>query len=187
MSWYRRWRQAGGLFFFTVVTYRRRPILTTDAGRKALRDAIQGTIAERPWKMVAIVLLPDHLHCLWQLPAGDDDYSTRWRIVKSRFTRSLLESGYAEPRPGRSRQRRGEHAVWQRRGWEHLIRDDGDWKNHLDYIHYNAVKHGFVRAPRDWPYSTFAKYVRLGEYEIDWGSEEPRNLAEWNPPGGFIE
>jgi len=136
---------------------------------------------------VAVVLLPDHLHCLWQLPLGDDDYATRWRIVKSRFTRSLLGAGYVEPRRGASRRRRREHAVWQRRAWEHRVRKEMDWKNHLDYIHYNPVKHGLVAAPGLWPYSTFAKYVAMGEYEPNWGSTEPKNLAEWIPPGGFIE
>ena len=187
MSWYRRWRQPGGLFFFTVVSYGRRPILTGDAGRRDLRRAIEETQGERPWEVAAMVLLPDHLHCLWRLPPGDDDYPTRWRLVKSRFTRALLEAGYAEPQPEASRRCRGEHAIWQRRGWEHSIRDETDWKNHVDYIHYNPVKHGLVAAPGLWPYSTFAKYVRLGEYERDWGNQEPETLRCWNPPGRFIE
>jgi putative transposase len=187
MSWYRRWRQPGGLYFFTVVSYGRRPILTSKAGRRELRGAIVQTRGERPWEIVATVLLPDHLHCLWRLPPGDDDYPTRWRLLKSRFTRALLAAGYAEPRAGVSRRRRQEHAVWQRRGWEHMFRDETDWKNHLDYIHYNPVKHGLVAAPRLWPYSTFAKYVQWGEYEPDWGNTQPENLARWLPPGGFIE
>ncbi len=142
---------------------------------------------ERPWEIVAMVLLPDHLHCLWRLPPGDDDFPTRWRLLKSRFTRSLLASGYAEPPSEASRQHRWEHAIWQRRGWEHVIRDETDCKNHLDYIHYNPVKHGLVVAPNLWRYSTFAKYVQLGEYDTGWGSLEPENLACWIPPGGFIE
>jgi len=187
MSWYRRWRKPGGLYFFTAVTYNRLPILTSDAARPLLRKALEGTQEERPFEILAMVLLPDHLHTLWRLPPGDDAYPTRWRLVKSRFTRSLLESGYREPHLTRSRQSRHEHGVWQRRGWEHVIRGEDDWKNHFDYIHYNPVKHGLVLSPRDWPYSTFPKYVALGEYEEQWGVSEPENLRTWTPPGGFIE
>ena len=187
MSWYRRWREAGGVYFFTVVTYQRRGILVSEMARPLLRHALKTTRGERPFEILGVVLIADHLHTLWQLPPGDDDYSTRWRLIKSRFTRSMLAAGYEEPPRNPSREARQEHAVWQRRGWEHLIRDEGDWKQHLDYIHYNPVKHGLVGAPRDWPYSTFAKYVGLGEYEAAWGSQEPANLRDWRPPGGFIE
>ena len=187
MSWYRRWRQPGGIYFFTVVTYGRRALLLSDGARPMLRRAIEATRAERPFELLAIVLLPDHLHTLWQLPPDDDDYSTRWRLVKSRFTRSLLAAGYADLPRSSSRRRRGEHTVWQRRGWEHLIRNEHDWKQHLDYIHYNPVKHDFVASPADWAYSTFSKYVRLGEYDEDWGCKEPDNLRGWRPPGGSVE
>jgi putative transposase len=98
-----------------------------------------------------------------------------------------LAAGHAEPRSGTSHRHRQEHAIWQRRGWEHVVRDETDWKNHLDYIHYNAVKHGLIAAPGCWPYSTFPKYVQLGEYAPDWGNTEPENLARWVAPGGFIE
>ncbi len=187
MSWYRRWRQPGGIYFFTVVSYDRRPILVSDVARPLLRGAFEDTDRERPFEILAIVLLPDHLHALWQLPPSDDDFSTRWRLIKSRFTRSLLEAGYKEPPRCASRRRRNEHAIWQRRGWEHLIHDEDEWKHHLDYSHYNPVKHGLVSRPSEWPYSTFSKYVRLGEYDENWGSEEPQNLRDWVPPGGWIE
>ena len=187
MSWYRRWREPGGIYFFTVVAYGRRPILVSELARPLLRDALETTGGERPLEILAMVLLPDHLHTLWQLPPGDDNYSTRWRLIKSRFTRSMLDAGYEEPPRNASRRAKQEHTIWQRRGWEHTIRDEDDWKQHLDYIHYNPVKHGYVAAPRDWPYSTFEKYVRLGEYEQNWGSQEPENLSNWCPPGGFIE
>jgi len=187
MGWYRRMRQSGGIYFFTVVSYGRRPILTSDTGRSSLREALEVTRRERSFEILAIVLLPDHLHTLWQLPPGDDDFSTRWRLIKSRFTRSMLESGYREPPRNASRRARQEHAIWQRRGWEHLIRDETDWQCHLDYIHYNPVKHGHVDAPRDCPYSTFGKYVRLGEYGESWGNQQPETLRNWRPPGGFIE
>jgi putative transposase len=187
MSWYRRWRTPGGLYFFTVVTHQLRPILVCEPGRPLLREALDATVVERPFEIVAIVLLPDHLHTLWRLPPGDAGYSTRWRLIKSRFARSLLGAGYKEPPRCTSRKRRAEHAIWQRRGWEHTIRDEDDWKQHLDDIHDNPAKHGLVPAPRQWPYSTFAKYVRLGEYDEDWGAEEPENLRNWMPPGGWIE
>ncbi|MEN6451365.1 MAG: transposase [Thermoguttaceae bacterium] len=144
--------------------------------------ALRKTQKERPFEITAIVLLPDHLHCLWQLPAEDDDFSTRWRLVKSRITIELLESGFRELGRNHSRCMRHEHAIWQRRFWEHLIRDEEDWKRHLDYIHYNPVKHGRTSTPAGWKYSTFHRYVALGEYDRDWGHTEPDTLREWSPP-----
>jgi putative transposase len=182
MSWYRRWYQEGGLYFFSLVTCERRPFLTTDLARQQLRAALKKTQEERPVEIVAIVLLPDHLHCLWQLPVGDDDFSTRWRLVKSRFTIGMLASGFHEPGQDERRRERHEHAIWQRRFWEHLIKDEDDWKRHLDYIHYNPVKHGYVSSPGDWEFSTFRRYVSLGEYEEDWGRSEPETLRGWSPP-----
>jgi putative transposase len=114
----------------------------------------------------------------------DSDFATRWRLIKTRFTQSLLENGYEEPARNMSRRNREEHTVWQRRFREHLIRDEMDWKCHLDYIHYNPVKHGHAQAPVDWPYSTFQKFVRLGEYERNWGGELPETLSGWQLPGG---
>ncbi len=183
MSWYRRWREPGGLFFFTLVTYRRQPIFSEPRARLLLGRVLRRTQAERPWEITAIVLLPDHLHCLWRLPPGDDDYATRWRVIKARFTRQWLAAGHGEPATTRSRQSKSERGVWQRRSWEHLIRDETDWKRHLDYIHYNPVRHGLASAPRYWPYSSFLKYVRLGEYDLDWGHSQPSTLASWSPPG----
>ena len=135
------------------------------------------TQAERPFEIVAKVLLSDHLHTSWKLPDGDDDYSTRWRLTKSRFTRSLLAAGYDEPPRCTSRKQRAEHAVWQRRSWEHTIRDEKDWKQHLDYIHYNPVKHGYVRRPWDWENSTSRRYVEMGHYDQHWGETEPLQLV----------
>jgi putative transposase len=182
MSWYRRWYQEGGLHFFSLVTCGRRPFLTTELARQQLRAALKKTQEERRFQIVAIVLLPDHLHCLWQLPAGDDDFSTRWRLVKSRFTIGMLASGFRELGQNERRRKRHEHAIWQRRFWEHLINDQDDWKRHPDYIHYNPVKHGYVSLPRDWEFSTFRRYVSLGEYDEDWGRSEPESLRGWSPP-----
>jgi putative transposase len=182
MSWYRRWYQAGGLYFFSLVTFHKRPFLTSESARRHLRNALLQTRQERPFDLKAIVLMPDHIHCLWKLPAGDDDFSTRRRLVKSRFTIGMLESGFRELERNESRRKRQEHALWQRRFWEHLIEDEEDWKRHLDYIHYNPVKHGHVSLPRDWKFSTFVRYVSLGEYELPWGRTEPETLRNWSPP-----
>jgi putative transposase len=182
MSWYRRWYREGGLYFFSPVTFARRPVFVTELARQQLRAAFRKTQEERPFQIVAIVLLPDHLHCLWQLPPGDADFSTRWRLVKSRFTIGMLAAGFQERGRSQRRRDRHEHAIWQRRCWEHLIEEEEDWKRHLDYIHYNPVKHGHVAAPRDWSFSTFHRYVDQGEYDIDWGGTEPVTLRNWSPP-----
>jgi len=180
MTWYRRWRQPGGIFFFTLVTEDRRRILADADARRCLRQAIECTRNERPFGTIAMVLLPDHLHALWELPPEDDDFSTRWRLIKARFTRSWT----AQRPPGAcrsaSRVKHGEQAVWQRRFWEHCIRDDRDLKRHIDYIHYNPVKHGLVPRAGDWPWSTFRRFVSLGEYDIAWGLVEPESIRAWS-------
>jgi len=183
MSFYRRWRQEGGCYFFTVVTFQRRPILTTDTSRHLLRQAIRKTRAERPFELTAIVLLPDHLHTIWRLPNGDADYSTRWRLIKSRYSRAMLDAGYQQPMPSNKRGRPHEKAIWQRRFWEHFLRDEVDLEQHIDYMHYNPVKHGLAQSPMTWPYSTFRDYVARGQYPEDWGYLEPAKLKNWLPPG----
>ena len=129
-----------------------------------------------PFEIEAMVVLPDHLHCMWTLPEGDADFSERWRRIKGRFSRQCVAE-YQQP-VSVSRSRKGEKAVWQRRFWEHQIRDEVDFSNHVDYIHYNSVKHGLVGTPRDWPYSSFHKYVCDGIYPEDWGAEISPNLDE---------
>jgi putative transposase len=125
-------------------------------------------MTDHPFKIEAIVILPDHLHCLWTLPPGDEDFSTRWRLIKSYFSHRCTESdqGFVSA----SRRRKQEKAVWQRRFWEHQIRDEIDFARHVEYIHYNPVKHGLVKAPLDWAYSSFGRYVRTGYYPADWGA-----------------
>ncbi len=179
MSRYRRWRQPGGTYFFTVVTHERRPILAGPEAIAWLREAMDNTRATRPFDLLAGVVLPDHIHCLWRLPNDDDDFPTRWRMIKTRFTRSMLARARQPARPGASRLRRGEHGVWQRRFWEHVIRDERDLKRHVDYIHYNPVRHGLVGKAADWPYSTFRKYVEMNEYPDDWGEAEPETIRDW--------
>ncbi|MGE0607210.1 MAG: transposase [Pirellulales bacterium] len=135
MSNYRRWVVPGGTYFFTLVAYRRRPILTTELGRDSLRQAIDSIRARWPFENVAMVLLPEHLHAVWSLPPNDDNYSLRLRKIKERFTRLWLANGGAEAALSASRQHKGERGIWQRRFWEHSCRDEEDVKRCVDYIH----------------------------------------------------
>ena len=166
---YRRARAEGGTYFFTVVTHRRRRFLREPENVSHLREAFRYVMARRPFKIDAFVLLPDHLHCIWTLPEGDRDFSTRWRLIKSGFTRACGEAHRGTV--SASRRRKGEQAVWQRRFWEHQIRDERDLIQHVEYIHHNPIKHGLVKAPRDWEYSSFHRYVRQGVYDREWGSK----------------
>lgn len=168
---YRRALVPGGTFFFTVVTEARRRFLTDDLARACLHDAIVRTRADHPLDIDAMVLLPDHLHAIWTLPPGDADFSTRWRLIKSRFTRAYRERGgeaAAGFHPALRRASRGERDVWQPRFWEHVVRDRADLNNHLDYIHYNPVKHGLASCPHAWPHSSFQRWVASGGYERTW-------------------
>jgi len=164
MRTYLRDRTPGGCYFFTVVLAdRQRRTLVEHID--VLRYAIRHTLAEHSAHIDAIVVLPDHLHCLWQLPPGDDDYPLRWRLIKARFSQGVPD----DVTPTASRVRRGERGVWQRRYWEHRIRDGADHARHLDYIHYNPVKHGHAAMAKDWPYSSFRRWVARGVYPEEWG------------------
>jgi putative transposase len=167
---YRRALLPGRTYFFTVVTNQRHRILVETQARKALRTAFLKVKVSHPFRIVAICLLPDHLHCLWTLPEDDWDYSTRWKMIKATFSRL----GAAGEITG-SKIKKGEVGVWQRRFWEHVIRDSEDLNRHTDYIHYNPVKHGLVRSVRDWPWSSFHRYVKWGFYPTDWGGEEAKS------------
>ena len=158
------------MYFFTVVTHRRAKILTTDLARCCLREAIAEVRKELPFEITAFVLLPDHLHAVWTLPHGDADYSTRWQRIKSEFTTAWIEGGGVEQRVSASRKMKGEHGVWQRRFFEHTCRDEADLKRCVDYAHVNPLRHGLVERVRDWPWSSFHRYVTEGEYTLDWGS-----------------
>lgn len=168
MSNYVRWQQAGGLFFFTVVSYGRRPIFTCPQARVALRDAMKRVRAKLPFDMPACVLLPDHLHCVWALPIGDGDFPQRWRRIKELFTRRYLAAGGSEIRVTVDQRRQGRRGVWQPRYWEHLIRNEEEWYAYRDYIHLNPVKHGYVRDPLDWPWSSVHQHLRMGWLNEDW-------------------
>src|SRR5262245_5704807 len=172
MSSYRRYFVPGGTFFFTVVTHERRRFLTEPLSRRCLREGLETVRAGRPFEIVAIVLLPAHIHTIWTLPGGDADFSVRWKRIKEEFTERYLGAGGEEGCRSNSRRRRQERGVWQRRFWEHTIKDENDLERHFDYIHYNPVKHGLVKCPRDWPYSSFHRWVQLGVYPPDWGRSE---------------
>ena len=161
MPEYRRSYVEGGTYFFTVVTYLRQPILTSEPARRILRQAWSEVKQRFPFETIAVCLLPEHIHCIWRLPAGDADYSTRWKEIKRRFSHRYLEKIEIDTPQSESRIKRNEAAIWQRRFWEHVIRDERDYERHADYIHYNPVKHGYVTKVADWPYSSFARYVKM--------------------------
>jgi putative transposase len=160
---YRRNRVPGGTYFFTVNLLDRDSRLLTDR-IEALRTAVRDTSTRAPFHIDAWVVLPEHMHCIWTLPPGDADYSGRWRAVKKAFSKAI------EPGERRSavRRARGERGIWQRRFWEHTIRDDKDYANHMDYVHFNPVKHGLASEPAAWPYSSFQRAVAAGLYPANW-------------------
>ncbi|MHB1351419.1 MAG: REP-associated tyrosine transposase [Desulfobulbaceae bacterium] len=169
MVLYRRNRVLGGTYFFTVALRDRRARTLTDH-IDVLRSVVMAAHAEHPFTMDAMVVLPEHLHAVWTLPSGDADYAGRWRLIKSRFTRALVKAGVQL-----SPNARGEYNLWQRRYWEHTIRDETDLARHVEYIHFNPVKHGLVRQVRDWPHSTFHRYVRQGLCPADWAGADVEN------------
>ena len=181
MSHFRRWFVPGATYFFTVVTYHRAPLFRAEPARSLLRTVWLQTQQAMPFTNLASVLLHDHFHCLWTLPSGSDDYSTRLQRIKAEFTMAWLAQGGYEPVVSSSQRRRGNRGVWQRRFWEHVIRDQDDLERHFDYIHFNPVKHGYVSRPGDWAYSTFQRYVRSGHYSPQWGRQCPSHIEhlEW--------
>ncbi len=172
MSNYRRFTIAGGTYFFTQVTYQRQPWLCTDLACATLRAAITQVRQTYPFTIEAFVLLPNHLHCIWTLPEGDSDYATRWRLIKSYVTkRAASELGQTKT-VSASRQKRREGVLWQRRFWEHLIRDEADFTRHCDYIHYNPVRHGLCHQPQNWQFSSVHRFVAQGIYPPNWGMNQ---------------
>jgi len=173
---YLRARVEGASYFFTInCAERHKQHLLTD-NITSLRRVFRKVRHDHPFHIDAIVVLPEHLHCIWTLPPGDADYKTRWALIKAGFSRLLPPT---EPRSN-SRIARGERGVWQRRYWEHLIRDERDLRKHIDYIHWNPVKHGWVQRVSDWPYSSFHRYVQRGLYPEEWAwqSNEPFKAGE---------
>ena len=180
MSDYRRYFQPGGSYFFTVVTFDRVPLFKKEPARNILRAVFLEAKRDWPFEMPAIVLLPDHLHAIWTLPPGDDRYPTRWGWIKKEFTKRWLSAGGRERRVSQAKRSDRRHGVWQRRYWEHLLRDEEDFERHFDYIHYNPVKHGYVACPKDWPYSSFHRWVREGVLDENWacGLKRPLNFDD---------
>ena len=179
MSRYRRAITAGGTFFFTVVAYRRQPILCDEAIRTALREAVLSVRRSKPFAIDAWVLLPDHLHCVWTLPADDDDFSGRWSLIKSAVSRAAGAQYRRAEWQNASKLKHREATIWQRRFWEHCIREENDLQRHVDYLHFNPVKHGLVSRVSDWPHSTFHRFVAEGKYPIDWaGSTDGVDVDE---------
>jgi putative transposase len=176
MSRYRRLRIEGGAFFFTLsLADRSSDLLVRQIER--LRHAYAETEKRRPFDTVAICILPDHIHALWQLPNSDADYAARWSVFKSSFSRGIP----AAKKRSISKIAKREKGIWQRRYWEHAIRDDADFERHVNYIHYNPVKHGLVTRVADWPFSSFHRYVAQGILSGDWAGD----ITELS--GGFRE
>jgi putative transposase len=163
---YRRAFVPGGCWFFTVNLRDRRKSLLVDH-IETLREAVSVTRQSYPFAIDALVVLPDHLHAVWSLPPDDSDFSTRWRLIKGRFAKALPK----EEQLDAVRLRPNERGVWQRRFWEHLIRDETDFARHVEYCYINPMKHGFVTRVRDWPYSSFHRDVRAGLLPQDWGGD----------------
>jgi putative transposase len=162
---YRRNFVPGGTYFFTLTLVDRSSSALVD-NVSALRNAFRAARNERPFQIDAIVILPDHLHALFTLPPADADFSGRWRRIKGHFSSHMLATcAQVARRPN------GELSLWQRRFWEHTIRDDNDFARHVDYIHFNPVRHGLVSRVRDWPYSSFHRYVRQGLLADDWAGD----------------
>ncbi|MGA8147464.1 MAG: transposase [Gallionellaceae bacterium] len=168
MSRYRRATATGSSYFFTVVAYRRQPVLCSETIRNALGAAIETVRVARPFVIDAWVLLPDDLHCVWTLPEGDADFANRWMRIKRAVSLACREEFHRDDWMTASKSKHRESTLWQRRFWEHQIRDENDFAGHVDYIHFNPVKHGHVQHAADWPYSTFHRYVRDGLYARDW-------------------
>ena len=172
MADYRRLYIKGGTYFFTVVTQGRRPLFSDPQRVRRLGEIMKAVMDKQPFTTEAFVVLPDHLHCIWSLPEGDSDFSSRWKQIKYRF--SIHYEG--EFKKSQSMSRKKEKGLWQRRFWEHWIRDQEDFNRHVDYIHYNPVKHGLVRRPADWVHGSFGGFLEKGIYPEDWGASFPTSI-----------
>ncbi len=166
---YRRYRVEGGTYFFTVKTERNIPLFSDPKRIQQLGNLFREMQTKWPCEITALVLLPDHMHAIWTLPSGDANYPARWGWIKKEFTQLHLATRGPEVNTSRSRKKNRRRGVWQRRYWEHTIEDEDDFEAHFDYVHWNPVKHGYVRCPREWPHSSFHRWVKHGVYEPNWG------------------
>jgi putative transposase len=170
---YRRAWVPGGTYFFTVTLADRRGNAVLIDRIDALRKVVRNVKRSLPFEIDAMVVLPDHLHAIWTLPINDADFATRWKLIKAQFSRTCPPVDWLR----KSQAAKGERGIWQRRYFEHLIRDQDDFARHADYIHYNPVKHGWVKSAADWPYSSFQNFVVRGIYSMDWATDvEPSTL-----------
>jgi putative transposase len=170
---YRRAWHRGGTYFFTVNLLERHNNDLLTRHIDVLRATVSVVRARHPFHIHGWVVLPEHLHCIIELPPNDSDFATRWRLIKMNFSKAMPKT----ERLSAVRSSRGERGIWQRRYWEHLIRDEADMQAHMDYVHFNPVKHGLVRRVADWPISTFHKLVRQGVYSLDWGGGLDASLS----------
>lgn len=178
---YRRVWIPGGTYFFTVALADRRSALLIEC-IDDLRCAFQTAHAARPFAIEAIVVLPEHIHTVWTLPAGDMDYATRWSHIKATFSRALPAHGHAS----RSHVRKGERGIWQRRYWARAITDEADFAAHVDYVHINPVKHGLVARTSDWAWSSFRRYVREGRPSQEWAADARVVDVRGEPMGSSV-
>ena len=178
MSSYRRLDSKGATWFFTVVTYQRRALLCDDKVRTTLREAIRKTQVKYPFRIDAWVLLPDHFHCIWTLPEGDSNFQLRIRLIKRHVTQTCSSFLHDDSLNTPSRRKRKESTIWQKRYWEHQIQTEEDFRHHMDYIHYNPVKHGLSQSPTEWPYSTIHQLTKQGVYPQDWASDPESTQSE---------
>jgi putative transposase len=170
---YRRLWHAGGTYFFTVNLLQRRNNDLLVRHIDDLRASVAKVKVKHPFIIHAWVVLPDHFHCVIELPEGDADFAMRLRLIKVGFSKALPKTEFRSD----VRNARGERGIWQRRFWEHLIKNEKDYQAHMDYVHINPVKHGFVKQVKDWPYSTFHQQVEQGIYPENWGGEIEDNLS----------
>jgi putative transposase len=184
---YRRAYQPGGTFFFTLVTQHRRPIFRDPPNVERLRAAIREVRRTWPFQATAGVVLPDHLHFMWRLPTGDSDFSKRIGRMKALFTQSMGGGDRNGASPNGSRLRHRESDLWQRRFWEHVIRDEDDFQRHFDYLHYNPVKHGLCTCPHEWQPSSFHHWVERKVYEPNWCCSCSRSTPVPPPYASVIE
>jgi len=161
---YRRANLKGGCYFFTVVTHKRRPHFQNPDVIELLRKSIEKVMIKYPFTINAIVVLPNHIHAIWTLPKDDNDFSLRWRLIKTFVTKHQVQTGHLN------------EDFWQKRFWEHQIRNESDYKNLVEYIHYNPVKHGYVNSVKEWKYSSFHQFVNKGIYGEHWSESHLENL-----------
>ena len=163
---YRRAFIKGGSYFFTVVTEQREPVFANESAVILLREAFRKVMEKRPFVINAVIVLPDHLHSIWTLPPDDTDYSTRWRLIKTFFSKRYDDKKTVIKK---NRINKNQKAIWQQRYWEHCLRDEKDFSRHVDYIHYNPVKHGYITLASSWPYSSIHRYIEQGLVDQRWG------------------